>query len=139
MRQFIGGRKEAMTNVSKRTSIAALAAFAMAGAVQVAYAEELVPSQLLPAKGVSLTVGTVQTVAYFLPRGSHCDLTVQAAALAEGENVPQGPVTRFDASVPVGKAVRISAGAKLVEFGCKTGSRAMSVQLLPQVAWVKPE
>ena len=89
-----------------------------------------------PLYGVSFDVGSKHAVGYFTSEKGECKLIVTMADEPNWDDeVPAFTATRFEASVPPGKATRLRSGdGNAIEFKCQTGAQAMSVHGAKQLA-----
>jgi len=126
-----------MTGSWKKTAAAATAAVLTAAALAApATAGDLT---MKPKHGVSYDVGAKRAVAYYLARGGICNLTVLMAADGDVAEV-RGAATRITVPVIPAKAARFdTVEGKTMEFRCAPSAASMSVKILDQVAYAKPE
>lgn len=122
----------------KRTvlAIAFAGISAIAGPSMTRAADAALPLTMKPLQGVSFDIGTKRAVSYFLSDDNACKLTLMLAEFVHGDEVNGPTVARISVAVEVGKTAHLdTAEGKSLEFKCKAGAQAMSIEALNRAAY----
>jgi hypothetical protein len=131
-------------NRSKQPSKTAVA-FCAAAVIGVALAA--IPSRaedvtlgktIKPLTGISFGVGSKRVVGYFVSDAQVCDLTLMMGDSIQGDEVPMSTPTRIRQTIAPNNTARVDTmEGESLEFSCKAGATAMTVQMLKNVAAYK--
>lgn len=121
---------------STTISFAAAALFgivALSGACQAA--DATFPLTIKPLQGVSFDVGPERAASYFTSANDRCKLVVTTAREPNWDAPTPFSVSRFEATIGAGQAVRfVPRSGQVFEFACGAGTLALHIKKFEQVA-----
>ena len=122
-----------------QTAVALCAAAVICVAAIPSRAEDVTLGKTLkPLTGISFGVGSKRIVGYFVGDTQVCNLTLMMGDSMEGDEVPTSTPTRILQTIAPNDKARVdTTEGESIEFSCKAGATAMTVQVLRNVAAYK--
>jgi hypothetical protein len=120
-------------SIISATALTAVLAVSNAGTLHAADAKAVL--SMKPMHGISFELGTKPAVSYFSSDNGQCKLVLTVAEQASWDDVSAFQATRFEATIPAGKATRFSSTeGNTLEFACQAGAQSMTVKVMEQIA-----